>query len=75
LHHPPICEAASPYVDDEQGTQLIKAAQQLRERGAALLILDCMGFVERHRRIAQQASGLPVILSNALIARLCAELF
>jgi len=75
LHHPPICEAASPYVDDEQGTQLIQAAQQLRERGAALLILDCMGFVERHRRIAQQASGLPVILSNALIARLCAELF
>jgi protein AroM len=34
--------------------------------------MDCMGFVERHRRDAATA-GLPVILSNALIAKIVSE--
>ncbi|MCY0389463.1 AroM family protein [Robbsia sp. Bb-Pol-6] len=72
LAHPPLCSAASPYGDDDAA--LAAAARDLRERGAELLILDCMGFVERHRAIARAACGLPVILSNALIARLTAEL-
>jgi protein AroM len=72
LQRPPICAAASPYVDDDDA--LAKAARSLREQGAEILILDCMGFVERHREVAKAASGLPVIVSNALIARLTAEL-
>ena len=35
--------------------------------------MDCMGFVERHRREAREA-GLPVILSNSLIAKLVSEI-
>ncbi|CAG9260264.1 AroM family protein [Paraburkholderia unamae] len=73
LHRAPICAAASPYRNADETGELIAAARQLRDEGADLLILDCMGFVERHRQIVQEASGLPVILSNALIARLTAE--
>ena len=71
LSRTPICAAASPYSDDE--TSLARAARDLRDRGADVLLTDCMGFVERHRRAAAEASGLPVILSNALIAKLTAE--
>ncbi|MEX3978283.1 AroM family protein [Paraburkholderia sp. EG287A] len=74
LRRAPICAAASPYRNVDESDELITAACELREKGAELLILDCMGFVERHRQIVKEASGLPVILSNALIARLTAEI-
>lgn len=75
LQRPPICAAASPYAMGAQGDEaLASAARTLREQGAEMLVLDCMGFVERHRDIAQTASGLPVVLSNTLIASLTATL-
>src|SRR5437899_13083094 len=43
-------------------------------RGAEALLLDCIGFVEAHRRQLAHASGLPVILSNALMAKLVGEM-
>jgi len=72
LARAPVCAVASPYADDT--ATLAEAARDLKEQGAELLVMDCMGFVETHREVAAQASGLPVILSNALIARLTAEL-
>jgi protein AroM len=72
LARPPICAAASPY---EPGLAHIReAAIALRNRGAEILLMDCMGFVEAHRAAAREASGLPVLLSNALMAKLTAEL-
>ena len=47
----------------------VRCAEALAERGADILLMDCMGFVERHRQDAATA-GLPVILSNALIAKI-----
>lgn len=73
LHKPPIYTAASPYTDGL--CALRDAARMLRERGAQMLLLDCMGFTETHRCAAREASGLPVVLSSALIAKLTAELF
>jgi protein AroM len=72
LHHPPICAAASPY--DAGVEDVERAARALREQGAELLLLDCMGFTEAHRSAARRAAGLPVLLSNALIAKMTAEL-
>jgi protein AroM len=72
LEHAPICAVASPYADGTEA--LARAARSLAAQGAELLVMDCMGFVETHRAVAAQASGLPVLLSNALIARLTAEL-
>ncbi|WP_353186776.1 AroM family protein [Bosea sp. (in: a-proteobacteria)] len=68
---PPICAAASPYQGDLAA--VTQAAEDLRARGAGILLMDCMGFVEAHRRAAA-AAGLPVILSNSLISKLASEL-
>ena len=46
----------------------------LVRRGAEALLLDCIGFVEAHRRQLAHASGLPVILSNALMAKIVGEM-
>ena len=72
LARSPIYGVASPYAADH--TALQQAAEDLRQRGAELLLLDCMGFVEAHRKVAIHASGLPTILSNALVAKLVSEL-
>ncbi len=69
---PPIAAAASPY---DPGTGAIEAAaRDLKARGAQILMTDCMGFVEHHRAAARAASGLPVLLSSALIAKLVSEI-
>jgi protein AroM len=72
LARSPIYASASPYVD--AGERLVQAAAELAKRGATILLLDCMGFVERHRAVAMRDSGLPVILSNSMIAKLVSEI-
>jgi protein AroM len=72
LSRTPLCEAASPY---DQGLQAVEnAARTLRDRSAEMILMDCMGFVEEHRTAVRHASNLPTVLSNALIAKLVAEL-
>jgi protein AroM len=55
-------------------TELEKAARELAAGGAQLLVLDCMGYTQVHRQAAADASGLPVVLSRSVVARLTAEL-
>jgi protein AroM len=71
LAHPPVYAVASPYAGDDAA--LVAAARSLRDQWADILVMDCMGFVEHHRRAAADGAGCPVILSNALIAKLTAE--
>ncbi|WP_336810253.1 AroM family protein [Bosea sp. MMO-172] len=71
LGRAPLYAAASPY--NGGGASVSEAARDLARRGAQILLMDCMGFVERHRREAREA-GLPVILSNSLIAKLISEI-
>lgn len=71
LSRAPLYAAASPYGGG--GTSVAEAARDLAGRGAQILLMDCMGFVERHRQEAAEA-GLPVILSNSLIAKLVSEI-
>ena len=71
LAHTPIFAAASPYTDTADA--LADAAKQLRGRGAEAILLDCIGFTERHRS-ALTPLGLPVILSNAAAAKALSEL-
>lgn len=72
LERPPLYGAASPYAPDPE--PVAAAARELRDRGAQILLMDCMGFVESHRDLAATASGLPVILSNSLMAKLVSEI-
>ncbi|EBE9839735.1 AroM family protein [Salmonella enterica] len=72
LQMPPVYSLANPVHGSEQ--QLIDAGQALLDQGADVIMLDCLGFHQRHRVILQQALDVPVLLSNVLIARLASEL-
>ncbi|EKL2370772.1 AroM family protein [Salmonella enterica] len=72
LQMPPVYSLANPVHGSEQ--QLIDAGQALLDQGADVIMLDCLGFHQRHRDILQQALDVPVLLSNVLIARLVSEL-
>lgn len=71
LARSPIFAAASPYTDTPEA--LAAAATDLRARGADAVLLDCIGFTERHRSVIAPL-GLPVILSNAAAAKALSEL-
>lgn len=72
LQKTPVYSLANPVHGSEQ--QLIDAGQALLDQGADVIMLDCLGFHQRHRDILQQALDVPVLLSNVLIARLASEL-
>ncbi|GBF11211.1 AroM family protein [Tepidibacillus sp. HK-1] len=62
-------EVASPYEEsDVKG-----AAQKLKAQGAELIVLDCMGYSETHKKDAMEGSNLPVLLPRTLTARIAAE--
>ncbi|HEX3537815.1 MAG TPA: AroM family protein [Stellaceae bacterium] len=71
LARQPIFAAASPYTDTPEA--LADAAKDLQARGADAVLLDCIGFTERHRGVIAPL-GLPVILSNAAAAKALSEL-
>jgi protein AroM len=71
LHRHPHFAVANPYDTGEEA--VLTAAQALRDKGAEAILLDCIGFTERHRS-ALGNLGLPVILSNAVAAKAVGEL-
>ncbi|GAA0361384.1 AroM family protein [Bacillus horti] len=62
-------EVASPYEESDP----YAAGASLKKRGVSLIVLDCMGYQAEHKMKAKQGSGLPVILSSSLVARLAQE--
>ncbi|WP_028549009.1 AroM family protein [Paenibacillus sp. UNC451MF] len=67
----PVFAVASPYKNDE--VNFHKAAQELKEK-VDLVLLDCMGYTEQARKLMAEATGLPVVLSNAVMAKLVSEM-
>ncbi|HAF8881356.1 TPA: AroM family protein, partial [Salmonella enterica] len=59
LQMPPVYSLANPVHGSEQ--QLIDAGQALLDQGADVIMLDCLGFHQRHRDILQQALDVPVL--------------
>ncbi|MEJ8324585.1 AroM family protein [Kosakonia sacchari] len=72
LENEPYYALAHPYLATEH--ELIEAGKGLIERGADVLMLDCLGFHQYHRDLLQKALDVPVLLSNVLAARLASEL-
>lgn len=72
LHQSPVYSLANPIHGTSQ--QLIDAGKDLLEQGADVIMLDCLGFNQRHRDLLQKTLDVPVLLSNVLIARLASEL-
>ena len=68
----PLFGVASPYSDPPEAVS--EAGAALKAQGAAAILLDCIGFTDRHRA-ALAPVGLPVILSNAVVAKAVGELF
>ncbi|WP_404455359.1 AroM family protein [Virgibacillus necropolis] len=64
-----ITEVASPYEESD----VTGAAKSLKNQGADLIVLDCMGYNELHKQKAIKGSNLPVILPRTLTARIAAE--
>lgn len=71
LGRPPIFATASPYTAPPEAVG--EAGAALESRGAAAILLDCIGFTERHRA-ALSGLAIPVILSNAVVAKAVGEL-
>lgn len=72
LVNAPLLAVANPIWDSE--ATLIDAGRDLLDRGADVLMLDCLGFHQHHRDLLQKTLDVPVLLSNVLVARLASEL-
>lgn len=64
-------QTLSPY----DGSDPADAAIKLKEQGATLIVLDCMGYSPWHRARVRAATGLPVILPQSILAANVRECF
>lgn len=71
LARSPLFAAASPYDANEEA--VLDAGRTLQAKGAEAILLDCIGFTERHRT-ALGRLGPPIMLSSAIVAKAVAEL-
>ncbi len=63
----------SPY-EEHDPAAVARAAAALREAGAGVVVMDCIGFRDVTRRDLAARLGVPVLVANLLVARLAAEL-
>lgn len=63
---------SSPYVDGMEAAA--RAARELKEWGAQLTVLDCMGYTMEMQKLVREITGRPVILARGIAARTVAEL-
>lgn len=68
----PRFASSSPYTRDLHALET--AARRLHNEGAAMIMLDSIGFTAAHRTAAAAAAGVPVLLSNAIVASVTGEL-
>jgi protein AroM len=69
----PVVVPLSPYEHEDAGA-LARVGTALREAGAGLVVMDCMGFTRKTRDELRALTGAPVLLANLLVARVIAEL-
>jgi protein AroM len=62
----------SPY-EEEDAAALQRAAAAMRDGGAGVIVMDCMGFRRKTREELRALTGVPVFLANLLLARVIAE--
>lgn len=62
---------ASPYVDARKAVRA--AAEELREWGTQLTLLDCIGYNREMRDMVREITGKPAITGRGIAARVVAE--
>jgi protein AroM len=63
----------SPYEEDD-ASAVRRAADTLRQGGAGLIVMDCIGFRRKTRDEIAHLAGAPALVANLLVARVAAEL-
>ncbi|QUL98258.1 MAG: AroM family protein [Candidatus Fermentithermobacillus carboniphilus] len=64
-------EAASPY---SSGDDIVRASKALREWGAQVVVMDCIGYTLGNKAVVKEIVGGPVILARSVVARVLSEL-
>ena len=64
-------EAESPY---GRPGDVEEAAHKLRQWGAGLVVMDCIGYTLAMKESVRRVTGVPVILARSILARTLAEL-
>lgn len=67
-----LVEAASPYKGNIQKA-IEGAAATLKERGATMIALDCLGYSTAMRCRIQEVAGVPTLVARTTLARVAAE--
>lgn len=68
----PFYEITDPGITSDE--VLLRAGKKLLDRGATVIVLDCVEYLQKHRDFLQKQLDIPVLLSNTLIIRMAAEL-
>ncbi|WP_461213143.1 AroM family protein [Lacticaseibacillus sp. GG6-2] len=67
----PTFVSVSPYTGTH--AEFVTAGAKLRQLPVDYILMDCMGFDEQMRAVIAAEAGKPVILSNALMAKILSE--
>jgi protein AroM len=67
----PHFAVVTPYKNEREIYE--KAAKELKSK-VDVILLDCMAYTEEARKQVSRAAGVPVILSNAIMAKLVSEM-
>ena len=70
-----VTETASPYAFADDEALFTRRADSLRRAGAAMIVMDCMGYTPEMRRAVVDAVGLPVVLASSAAAHAVACAF
>lgn len=74
-----VSEFAAPQVPGEAAAStaeiFTQAAQSQAEKGAELIVLDCMAYTDAHRVLVARASGKPVLRAMSLTASVLAQAY
>lgn len=69
-----VVTSASPYEGEERLELARKAAEELRQADCDLIWMTCIGMDSAMRDVVAETTGKPVILAQALLARVTSEL-
>ena len=69
-----VVTAASPYAGEERLALARQAAEQLRDANCDLVWMTCIGMDAAMRDVVAEVTGKPVVLAQALLARVVSEL-
>ncbi|HNV37447.1 MAG TPA: AroM family protein [Rectinema sp.] len=65
-------ESLSPYTSSE--SEVLKCAQIIDKFECDMIVLDCIGYTEKIRKLIAKVTGKPVILPRSILARILAEI-